>query len=436
MRTRGALFGLASALLLLVGVTATAWGADIKRVFYSTRDGHIIKADYRKARALAAGGDSRMWDALKQGYLKTLYDANSQIFIQDKDGCIYNWGGNINSEVPRTWPEMEQAMAQEPLNNTSPHPHSDRELKQDGTLAVSAYPLQHGTIECGGVERTYEYYLPSSYDGKTPVPLVLSFHGYQSNGIGQRNLSGLDLLAEKEGFIVVFPNGTEVDPGFSLARRPELLQGYQGKWNIGIPPMTGDVDDVAFVSALIDKLTAKFNIDRTRVYATGMSNGSMFCHKLAIKLSDKIAAIAGVTGPLTAPLVNKTPKRPITVIQCQGDADPVVPFNGNPAFLSAHATVARWVYWNKTGTEPGVYEYPKVVADDPTSVVKYVYGGGTNGTKVIFYHVKNGGHTWPGGPQYLPVQLIGLSSEQISLTEEIWKDLKDIRLPEAAGVEH
>ncbi|WP_156896848.1 hypothetical protein [Desulfovirgula thermocuniculi] len=126
------------------------------------------------------------------------------------------------------------------------------------------------------------------------------------------------------------------------------------------------------------------------------------------------------------------PPQPITVIQCQGDADPVVPFAGREnAYLSAWDTVRKWVYWNGTSADPEVYEYPKIAAEDPTTVVKYVYGNGRDGTKVIFYHVKNGGHAWPGGPQYRPVEMIGWASEQIALSREIWEDLKEVRLSSA-----
>lgn len=399
----------------------------IKHVNFSTSDGHVVNADF-----VQAGKNTAMMNALQEGYKAALCDSQSTIVFQDQMGFIYDWGANINSMSPKTWDQFRADMAADPLKTTAAYVRFDRRLQADGYLAVAAYPLEHGTIMVGEKERSYEYYVPSSYKPSESVPLVLSFHGYQSNGEGQCNLTGLDLLAEKYGFIAVFPNGVPIPEGGGLgdlAERPDLMSGHQGMW-------VGDDGDLQFVSDLIDEFISEYSIDSTRVYATGMSNGSMFSHTLAVMLSDKITGIVGATGPLTAPLVNAAPKRPITVIHCQGTADPVVPYDGVPELggLSAEQTVAQWVYWNQTSTQPEIIDYPQVVPDqeDPTSITKYVYADGIDDTKVIFYKVEGGGHTWPGGPQYLPIPFIGLSSQQISLSEEVWQDLEpgSVAVPE------
>ncbi|NLW45701.1 MAG: hypothetical protein GXY92_11070 [Syntrophomonadaceae bacterium] len=418
--------------VFMFGPAAWAQGPQdlfIKHVTYSTSDGHVVNADY-----LQAIGNAAMMNALQEGYKAALFDSQSISVFQDQMGFIYDWGANINSMSPKTWDQFRADMAADPLKTTAAYVKFDRKLQTDGSLAVAAYPLKHGTIMVGEKERSYEYYVPSSYKPSESVPLVLSFHGYQSNGEGQCNLTGLDLLAEKYGFIAVFPNGVPIPEGGqlgSLKERPDLMPGYQGMW-------VGDAGDLAFVTALIDKFKDEYNIDSNRVYATGMSNGSMFSHALAVMLSDKITGIVGATGPLTASLADLTPKRPITVIHCQGTDDPVVPYDGvlESGYLSAEQTVDQWVHWNQTSTEPEIIHYPKVVPDDPTSITKYVYTNGINDTKVIFYKVEGGGHTWPGGPQYLPIPFIGVSSQQISLSEEVWKDLEpgsppvsDVRRP-------
>ncbi len=414
--------------VFMFGPAAWAQGPQdlfIKHVTYSTSDGHVVNADY-----LQAIGNAAMMNALQEGYKAALFDSQSISVFQDQMGFIYDWGANINSMSPKTWDQFRADMAADPLKTTAAYVKFDRKLQTDGSLAVAAYPLKHGTIMVGEKERSYEYYVPSSYKPSESVPLVLSFHGYQSNGEGQCNLTGLDLLAEKYGFIAVFPNGVPIPEGGqlgSLKERPDLMPGYQGMW-------VGDAGDLAFVTALIDKFKDEYNIDSNRVYATGMSNGSMFSHALAVMLSDKITGIVGATGPLTASLADLTPKRPITVIHCQGTDDPVVPYDGVPGsgYLSAEQTVAKWVYWNQTSTQPKIIQYPNVVPDDPTSITKYVYDNGINDTKVIFYKVEGGGHIWPGGPQYLPIPFIGVSSQQISLSEEVWKDLEpdSVAVPE------
>lgn len=389
----------------------------IKNVSYSTSDDHVVNADF-----VQASENTAMMNALQEGYKAALFDSQSTIVFQDQAGFIYDWGANINSMSPKTWDQFREDMLDDPVNTTSAYVRFDRSLQADGYLTVAAYPLEHGTIMVGEKERNYEYYVPSSYKPSASVPLVLSFHGYQSNGVGQCNLTGLDLLAEKYGFITVFPNGVPIPEGGGLgdlAERPDLMSGHQGMW-------VGDDGDLQFVSDLIDEFISEYSIDSTRVYATGMSNGSMFSHTLAVVLSDKITGIVGATGPLMAPLVNTTPKSPITVIHCQGTDDPVVPYDGDPQLgaLSTEKTVAQWVYWNQTSTQPKILQYQNDVPGDPTSITKYVYADGNDDTKVIFYKVEGGGHTWPGGPQYLPIPFIGISSQQISLSEEAWKDLE------------
>ena len=148
------------------------------------------------------------------------------------------------------------------------------------------------------------------------------------------------------------------------------------------------ISDLNFVSVLIDKLAGtdttagEFNIDRSRIYATGMSM-SIFSHKLAIELSDKIAAVACVTGPLAKVLTDKVPARPITVIQASGDADPILPWNGNDTLgtLSVDDTIAWWKKVNRTSETPVVEEYPVTVPDDPTRVTKYTYSGASTTPK-------------------------------------------------------
>ncbi len=235
-----------------VNMVSSAWSADsdIKYVYYTTKDGNVIKAEVPKALRLASEGNSTMWERLRAGYVEALLDPGATIKIEDKKGRVYDWSVNLNSVEPQQWSSLKMEMNTNPLKNTKLQIHPNFLLGEDGKLKVASYPLQQGKIIVDGIERIYDYYVPTSYDGKNPVPLVLSFHGFMSNGTGQRNLTGLDLLAEEEGFIVVFPYGRPVPP--ELARmftsRTDLFPGYQGRWNVGLPPfLTSDADDVKFI---------------------------------------------------------------------------------------------------------------------------------------------------------------------------------------------
>jgi poly(3-hydroxybutyrate) depolymerase len=152
-------------------------------------------------------------------------------------------------------------------------------------LGIPATPLaaqtpgveQRRTLEVAGARRGYLLYLPSSWQRGRPVPLVLVFHGAGGRSAGMARHTGFSRVAEREGFAVVYPDG--------VGRR----------WNDG-RGIGGARDDVGFVRALVDSLERELGIDRRRVYATGISNGAMFAHRLACDLPGVLAAIAPVAG--------------------------------------------------------------------------------------------------------------------------------------------
>ena len=273
-----------------------------------------------------------------------------------------------------------------------------------------------GSLEHGGYNRTYEYYIPSGYAGSEAVPLLFSFHGLGSRGVEQIYLSNFTALAEQEGFIAVFPNSTE-------------LEGVRW-WNVGVtgyPQVLEDVDDVGFVAELIDWFDSGYNIDQTRIYATGMSNGAMFTYYVDINLPGTFAGIAAVTSTMTINLFNEEPASPVTVIVMMGTNDPLVPYDGGGWVGSVNTTIDFWIEVNQTSTEPEVTVW-EPTEEDPTRVIRYVYSGGRNGAEVILYKVEGGGHLWFGGPQYYPPAIIGHNTYHIDASEKIWEHLKDHEL--------
>jgi polyhydroxybutyrate depolymerase len=293
--------------------------------------------------------------------------------------------------------------------------------------------IQVGTFEYDGYQRTFKYYVPTTYnESKNPVPLMLSFHGRGSSGSGQIRLSSFQNVAEKEGFIVVFPDSTEIDDGQLIS------PGHRFQWNDGrtnTPQYRAGVDDVSFTSELIDHFQENFNIDPSRVYASGMSNGSLFANRLAVELSDRIAGIGAVTGPLAAPIAEKTPKGPVKVVLFMGTDDPVVNYHGIPDYLlSAEETVDYWVNANGTVTKPRIYELPQTGEEYPgqtTKVIRHVYSGGKHGTEVVFYKLQGAGHVWPGGLYYSTPEYIGYPTNHINASQVIWDELKTHSLPGA-----
>ncbi len=286
----------------------------------------------------------------------------------------------------------------------------------------------------GTYNRTFEYYIPSGFTNSTAVPLLFSFHGLGSSGLEQIDLTKFDVLAEQEGFIAVFPDATTLDPEdypVCAATLPPLL-GANIQWNLGAGSLQScaGIDDVGFVSDMVQWFETHYDINASRIYATGMSDGALFSYLLAFNLTGTFAAIAPVCGPM--PWGFGTPSTtPITVIEIHGTADPILDYNGyggsgGNVTYSVDETIAYWR--NVDGiTTPPVETVWGPTASDPTVVTRYVYSGGTDGTQVILFKVEGGGHTWPGGPQYLDPFFIGLVSNQIDGSAQIWKYLPPLK---------
>ena len=159
----------------------------------------------------------------------------------------------------------------------------------------------NGSIMHDNMQRDYIIHIPSSYNINTPIPLVFCFHGYTSNASAIMTYTNFNYISDTAGFIVVYPQGT-------------LLQGST-HWNVGGWTTASTVDDVGFSISLLDSISNEYNIDDTRVYSTGMSNGGYMSFLLACQMSDKIAAIASVTGSMTPQTYNVcNPQHPTPIL--------------------------------------------------------------------------------------------------------------------------
>jgi len=278
-----------------------------------------------------------------------------------------------------------------------------------------------GAILYGGIRRTYIVHVGSTCDARVPAPLVIVLHGGGGTGEGMVRLTRFNAVADGGGFIVVYPDG--VERHWNDGRGVEWYRAH-----------AADIDDVGFISALIDHLSGKLNIDASRVYATGISNGGMMSYRLACELSRKVAAIAAVTASIAvdkAPMWS--PSRPVPVLIIAGTADPLVPWDGGEirlggrtfgTVLSVPDTVRFWVEKNGCVTRPVVTQLPDADPTDGTTVRKEVYGSCRGGAEVVLYAVEGAGHTWPGGLQYLPERVIGKTSREFNASEVIWQFFK------------
>jgi polyhydroxybutyrate depolymerase len=266
------------------------------------------------------------------------------------------------------------------------------------------------SLKIGDSNRSYLVHVPPKYDAKKPTPVVLVLHGAATNARITVALCGMNKKADEAGFIAVYPNGTGV-------------AGLMLTWNAGGFPRNRNnkPDDVAFIGKALDDLATVVNVDPKRVYATGLSNGGMMCYRLADELSDRIAAIAPISG--TMAIDNYHPKRPVPVMHFHGTADKLVPFggpgNGSPTgFKSVDDTIKICAKANGCPDEPKTVKLPDK-AGDGTSVTKKTYGPGKDGAEVVLFVIEGGGHTWPG--RQPPVELLGKSTENLSANDVIWE---------------
>lgn len=249
------------------------------------------------------------------------------------------------------------------------------------TLAFAQQTI-NGSLTHDELQREYILYVPDAYTGEESVPLLFNFHGYTSNAFEQMFYGNFRPIADVEGFLIVHPLGTEDITGTT-------------HFNVGWG--ASSVDDVGFTEALLDAIASEYNIDLNRVYSTGMSNGGFMSYELACQLSDKIAAIASVTGSMSPPTFNNcNPQHPTPILQIHGTNDETVPYDGATFSKPIEEVVAYWVDFNNCDSTPTVTELPDTDTTDGSTVEQFVYANGDNGVNTEFYKITNGGHTWAG----------------------------------------
>ena len=272
----------------------------------------------------------------------------------------------------------------------------------------------NGTLVSRGRKRSYLLYVPESYNPATPTPLVISLHGFAEWPAHQRQISHWNDLARRYGFIVVYPCGTQVPLRWHTSPTPDS----------DIDTM----DDVTFISDLMDKLETEYNLDPARIYVNGLSNGGGMAFVLACKLPDRIAAIGSVSGFYPFSWSEFHPSRPVPTIVFHGTADPIVPYLGRPAESTAFSlpSIPDWVTtlasYNECNDVP--LDLPAIRA---VSGIHFKNNSG-NGD-VIFYTISGGGHSWPGGGS-LPKIIVGNTNRDIDATEMMWDFFCQHPLPE------
>ncbi|MBN1138928.1 MAG: hypothetical protein JXM73_20250 [Anaerolineae bacterium] len=288
-------------------------------------------------------------------------------------------------------------------------------------------PAQPGdsvrTLISGGIERCYLLHAPPGYDPSQPIPLVVSLHGFACRPEGQRDLSQWNEIADRETFAVAYPQGTHTPL----------------RWNSFPESGVGGVDDVQFMRDMLADVARIVTVDPARIYVNGMSNGGAMTHHLACNLADQVAAFGNVAGPSLDPPDACNPARPVPIIAFYGTSDPLVRYEGGQTMgvqwihrlaqltggsvpklnmMPAEKWIAGWAERNGCSLTP-----EPIPANGDARGIRYT--GCRDNAEVVFYTIKGGGHTWPGGNP-IPV---GKTSQDIDASETMWEFFKAHPLP-------
>ncbi len=265
-----------------------------------------------------------------------------------------------------------------------------------GSTMLSAQETITGTIVHDGIERDYRLRVPSASD--EAMPLVFNLHGFGSNAFEQELYAQMNPVADTAGFFVCYP------------------QGVSNAWNVGWA-FGSTADDVGFISALIDTLSANYNIDHNRVYSCGMSNGGFMSYRLACELSGRVAAVASVTGSMAPGTLQQCePGEAVPVLEIHGTEDDVVAYEGTVnVSLPIPEILSFWADNNGCAETPAEEELPNTSITDASTVTKITYTDCTDAQEVLHYRVNGGGHTWPGADF-----AIGVTNQDIDASVEIW----------------
>jgi len=281
---------------------------------------------------------------------------------------------------------------------------------QGGTVHSRSLTVQNLT-------RDYLLYVPTAYTGQEEWPLVINYHGYSCNATRQmNNHSKMKAVADTGHFLIAYPEGLTVED--------LVWPGFNTGWHV-FGSYSAPHDDVAFTDSLIDHVAIDFNVDLTRVHATGWSNGGEMAFYLACALPYRFASVASVSNAMNNYLINSCQvNRPFSTLLIHGTADPYFPWTGVPPWWSTPPlTPSFWASQNNCSTDSIVTELPDLVTTDGSTVTLIRYVNCDSSTEVLFYRVNNGGHNWPGNPYFT------ITNMDISADSEIWKFFKKFTNP-------
>ncbi|HEY5489431.1 MAG TPA: alpha/beta fold hydrolase [Candidatus Limnocylindrales bacterium] len=240
-------------------------------------------------------------------------------------------GGAVACSAAPTVPTAPPMASIEVSRHTAPTPTPTPTILRP---SVGAVPSSTSGL------RPYDVFVPSSYDGSEPMPLVMLLHWLGATGDQVEAEYELEPLAEEQGFLYVHPNGTKNSWGALSWNATDAC------CNSSTPP----VDDSAYLASVIDEIRADYNVD-PGVFVFGVSNGGFMAYRMACDHADQISAVVSVVGAMFADPTLCQPTRAVSVLEIHGTADDSVPYEGGQfepghRFPGSEATVTDWAILN------------------------------------------------------------------------------------------
>lgn len=280
------------------------------------------------------------------------------------------------------------------------------------TAVTAAAQTTRHELVANGESRRYFLHVPPGIS--TAAPLVIALHGGSGWGLQMEKSTRFSDLADKEMFLVAYPDGVD------------------HHWDDGRDEVGANADDVGFLKAMIADIEKQQKVDTKHIFVTGMSNGAAMASRMACEASDVVRAIGPVANTMKAAMLETCkPSHPMAVIEFHGVDDPVVPYEGGEIkvlmrrrgkVISTRQYSEFWAKQNGCKPDPERTDLPQKV-DDGTSVIKDEFQKCQ--APVVFYSIRGGGHSWPGGVNRLPGIVVGKTSTQIDATSVIWQFFKD-----------
>ncbi|MBO4873001.1 MAG: hypothetical protein J5496_06265 [Lachnospiraceae bacterium] len=360
------------------------------------------------------------------------------------------------TEAPTQEPTQKPTQAPTQGSTAAPAPTAPPETKptvttQSGTKGMADGPaggswkigslgIAWKTYQYAGQEvcRRYYYYIPSSYQKGEPLPLMISLPGSGTSASFQMNEGKWKDLAEREGFVLLAPEYVclHADRQLSAQGYTQYQIGQDSSSNMrwvatGAEPVAAHgIDDVAYLTDLMDLFIEEGFVDEHRVFASGLSHGAYMAQRLAIEIPERLAGVGLVASGIYFTFGSNVLTNKVRIVYIQGTQDPIVPYDGIWAGAQCVSySLPKSIDWflSRYGVtaEPVVTELPDTDPSDGCTITRSEYRNDDGTPQLIAYVVNGGGHTWPGGTQYLVEGWIGKLCKDAQASELIWNDLKD-----------